>query len=134
MVKALKRRKRRIPSKIILISSLSLITTFLALFLSTRFLLDSDYFTIRNVEYSISQRYNLAEDKEHYLREFGGENIFKVNLKAAAQRLSNLFTDYERITLRRKLANTLIVDFIPRQAVAKIKLSRIFYSCNKKVS
>jgi len=103
------RRKSRFPVRIILFSIFCFAPIFLLLFLSYRYLTTSGYFKIKDSEY------------------FGGQNIFKIDLKTQAQRLSNLYPDYKHITLKRRLPDRIVIDFNPRQPVARIALSRDFY-------
>ncbi len=102
-------RKLRFPVKAVLIGILSLICILSPLFFLVRYLTTSDYFRVKDSEY------------------FTGQNIFKVNLQREAQRLRHMYPDYKRVALRRSLPNKIIVDFIPRQAVALLRLSDDFY-------
>lgn len=106
----MKKRKLRFPFKIISISLLCLGAIFFLLFFSARYLTTSDYFKIK--------------DSADY---FAGKNIFKINLQKEAQRLSRLYPDYKRVVLRLLLPNRIIVNFIPRQAVALLSLPDRFY-------
>ena len=106
----MRKRKLRSPFKIILIILLSLGAIFLLLFFSVRYLTTSEYFKIK--------------DSADY---FAGKNIFKINLKKQAQRLGRLYPDYKRVVLKLLLPDEIIVNFIPRQAVALLRLSDRFY-------
>ena len=99
----------KFPVKIILVSSLCLGFILLVLFFSYGFLTSSEYFRIKDSEY------------------FAGQNIFKLNLEKAAQGLSELYPYYKAVVLKRLLPDRIVVDFKPRQAIARVRLSKYFY-------
>ena len=80
----------------------------LPFFLFFRYLRSSEYFKIRDYEY------------------FTGQNIFKINLEKAAERLSRLHPDYKCVVLKRQLPDRIIVDFKQHRAVARIALPEVF--------
>ncbi len=125
-----KKRKFKFPIKIITLSLFSLLAIFSILFFSARYLKTSDYFKVKNCECFIHLDKTIREDRCNYLTEFLGRNIFdfnELNLKKAAQRLSRLHPEYKQIIIRRSLPDRIIIDFKPRQAVARIKVSEYFY-------
>jgi len=111
----MRKRRSKFPIKIILAIFLPLAGIFFILFFSYNYLVTSDYFKVKEHEY------------------FAGQSIFKVNLKEQAQRLSKLYSGYEKVILKRFLPNKIIVDFIPRQALALLMLSDDFYVDRKGV-
>jgi cell division septal protein FtsQ len=105
----MKKRKLKFPFKIISIIILSLTVVFLLVFFSHRYLTTSDYFEVKDSVY------------------FSGRNIFKINLRQEAQKMSRVYPDYKKIVLRRVLPDRIVIDFEPRQAVALLRLSDDFY-------
>jgi len=116
------RKKFRFPLRTVIIIILVLICVFSLVFLFFRFLTALDHFKVKEVEYSGLFGKDMQKEKGNYI----GENIFKLNLKKAAKRLNALFPDYKIIIIKRALPDRVIIDFIPRHAVARIKLSDYF--------
>ncbi|MFC1658071.1 cell division protein FtsQ/DivIB [Candidatus Omnitrophota bacterium] len=105
----IKKRKLRIPGKIISIVLLCSACVLFILFLCVRYLTTSDYFKIKDSPY------------------FSGQNIFKVifkgNLQKEAKRLHRMYPDYKRIILKAFLPDRIAVDFQKRRAVARLELA-----------
>ncbi|MBU0548782.1 MAG: cell division protein FtsQ/DivIB [Candidatus Omnitrophica bacterium] len=105
----MKKKKTKLPVKAIFISLLCLATVFSLFYFPFRYLSNSDYFKIKDSVY------------------FSGQNIFKIDLESQTRRLRRIYPDYKAIVLRRQLPDGIIVDFIPRQARALLRLSENFY-------
>lgn len=101
----MRKTKLRFPVKTASIILLCLSGVLFLLFFFVRYLTGSDYFKIEKSEF------------------FTGSNIFKINLKKETLGLAKLYPDYKRVALQRSLPNRVVVDFIPRQAVAILRLS-----------
>lgn len=105
----MRRKRLKFPAKIILTCLLSgAVLLFLALSL-LRYLLNSDYFKIKDSPY------------------FSGKSIFKLDLNKEARRLSQIYPDYQIITIKRFLPDRITVDFLRRRAIAILQLSEDFY-------
>lgn len=104
----MKKRKSRFPAKIVLVSSLFLAGIFLILFLFYYFLTNSGFFEIRDSD------------------RFSGQNIFKLNLREEAQKLSRQNPDYKQVVLGRLLPDKIEVDFIAYKPIARVELSEYF--------
>ena len=127
-----KKQKPRLAIKIILVSVLCLVGIFFLLFFPIRYLTSSEYFKIKDSDYFTPLDKGIQQDKRPYLTGLTGQNIFKVifksNLQKEAQRLQRMYPDYKRVILRSVLPDKIMVDFIPRQAVALLRLSDDFYT------
>lgn len=119
----MRRKKFKFPLRAIIIVTLILLSIASLLFLFIRFLVALDYFKIKEVEYSGLFGERVQKEKSDYI----GESIFKIDLKKASRRLSVLFPEYKSIIVKRMLPDRVIINFVPRRAVAKIKLSEFFY-------
>ena len=105
----MKKNSSRVTIKRILPGFLGLCFIYLLLFFFARYLTTAEYFGINDCEL------------------FKGENIFRVNLKQASAALRQSNPDCKNVVLRRLLPDRIIVNFLPRRAVAAVKLSEYFF-------
>lgn len=113
----MKKRKLKIPFRIIifiliLLSAIYLFFRFLSGFLGT-----SEYFNIKTIR---------TNDKNIDLSYLLGRNIFSLNLDREAQKILAMYPDYHKISLIRHLPNCISADFKKREAAAYVRLYRYF--------
>lgn len=100
----MKKKKIKIPLKLISMVVLSFAAFFILVYFSWRYLTIAEYFTIKDSEY------------------FSGKNIFQIDLQAKAKELNRKYPDYKQVVLRRQLPDGISVELSPRHALARIKL------------
>lgn len=112
-------RQWKFPVKSTVILIILFLVLYSALVYLDRTISNLPYFKIKDI---IVNQGDAAEF--YYLK---GHNIFKLDLKKEARYIAEVYPYYEKVRLIRILPDSLFIDFVKRQPIAYIKLSRYFY-------
>lgn len=113
----MKKRKTKIPVKKIIIILILFSIVYLFFRSLSIFLWSSEYFNIETF---------MVNDKNIDLSYLKDRNIFLIDLKKEAERLSSKYPGYYKIKIIRRLPNCLKVDLQKREAIAYVRLYRYF--------
>jgi hypothetical protein len=113
----MKKRKFKLPLKIIILPVIILLAISLLLGYIWEVLITSDFFAVKQIFVRNS------EASFDYLK---GRNIFKLDLNNESQRALAKCADCRKVRFLRILPNCVIVDFLRRQPVALVKFYKIY--------
>ncbi|MBU0503071.1 MAG: hypothetical protein ABH882_04185 [Candidatus Omnitrophota bacterium] len=89
------------------------------LFYFTRLIMDAGCFRVRDIIFK-----GRSTETFSYLI---GKNIFDINLKKEANRLSAFYPNYKKVRLVRIIPDKIYIDFFSREPLARVRLYRDLY-------
>jgi len=118
------RKRIPYPDKVLIakvIAAIILISLVMAIF---RNLQKLEYFRVSEV--IVRPGSNIPQNESNFVY-FKGCNIFEFDLAQEAGKAADHYPSYQKIRITRFLPDHLVVDFFPREPLAYIRASRIFY-------